>query len=911
MRADHKMRVTSNGCKSATNAENPREGNQMRSMHDPAMWITAMILLCPVCAIAQGFTCPDNCANTRTLYINDSRCWDYGLVAIAPSGAADLAAQAWGYSQTSFQVAMQLNSNFRYSAVAANMGDHMTAHLAGHGLPATYCPIAGAQAAFEFYSDDKVGWPLVDASIEDQDLDGDTAQVNWITLNGKSSIWLCLTKLGFGSKLLDLVPGWCSQPIVFNDFCNASEFLGCYGTTPAGAMGWVGTVNGEFQGTALTDIYSKLGCIPMPIIGGGLRYCNAIEDAVHNYPMEVQYTTSKARYSMNYCQACANDAEAFVRAGAFADSVYWLTSADPATVEYRIEGRIGEGTYVPVATCPARYTSGHWANMYCVRMDQHDEVLRVVAVAGDGREVTSREFRSAKRPPDWDVLVSADYSYSHGEATKGGGGALPVVLTKRGVGDVSPPRDGVDVVIVARTDSMAAPVVEQMEAKQLRVQTIVVTGPENVALYYGDVVYLNALINSYWYGYEAYPVSPGPLMVIVGAQGGCAGCLGAAVLEYSDAGERCQQYPGCKSDYALTDWNSDDVPDGPVTRIPARLPAEVEMCIGYAEAFSSGSTVAPVRQVVLLSDDQTDNYMDNIREADAVYRSIGYVPRTAIRTSLVGEENRWSVFVGQMNEGAVEVFGRGRVSNANIWCNIVDTYPMTQLNDLTRAQVFVGWMPSCNTVDAVVNENGYFVDGRHYTYSPVVTSLMLPMDGSNPGSRMAGMVGHMSGGWNEQHDLYGHYLLMSRESAIPGVTDIATIAYNAAMAMIRDYPEFKAHVMSVGVIGAYARIPADAITNVGDAAMDVGVRVISSGDVAHIRMQMARAGRARVCVYDVRGRLVRDVFSGVSGPGDVEWRWAYDDGRGHLVASGVYVVRVVASDGRGSIAGGAKVTVVN
>jgi hypothetical protein len=870
----------------------------------------ATFLTIVACEGRAAVTCPDACGASRKWCLNDSRAWDYSLAAILPGGAFALAGAAWNYNDVSTEWTLQLNSCKRYADIAASITDAMTTHLAGHGLPAAFTGSVDC-AFYEFFSNDVTGWLALDASIAAM---GDDAEA-WcgeVTLNGKTSIWLGLEPTAYNTRLLDKVTSWCSNPIVFNDFCYASSFLGCFGTTNAAAIGWKGVVVAGDQQAVLADIYGKLGCIPVTLATGDTRYCNILEDAVADYVIQgvLEYTTDKGRYSMNSCQACANDAEAFVRAGAFADSVYWLTSADPATVEYRIEGRIGEGAYVPVATCSARYTSGHWANMYCVRTGQHDKALRVVAVAGDGREVASREFRSAKRPTDWGVLVSADYSYSHSEATKGGGGVLPVVLTKRGVGDVHPPRDGVDVVIVARTDSMAAPVVEQMEARQLRVQTIMATGPENVALYYGDVVYLNAVINSYWYGYEAYPVSPGPLMVIVGAQGGCAGCLGAAVLEYSDAGERCQQYPGCKSDYALTDWNSDDVPDGPVTRIPARLPAEVETCIGYAEAFSSGSTVAPVRQVVLLSDDQTDNYMDNIREADAVYRSIGYVPRTAIQTSLVGDADRWSVFVEQMNEGAVEVFGRGRVANADNWCNIVETYPMAQLNDLTRAQVFVGWMPSCNTVDAVVNENGYFVDGRDYTGPPVVTSLMLPAVGSNPGSRMAGMVGHMTGGWNDQHDLYGHYLLQSRASAIPGVTDIATIAFNAACAMIRDYPEYTGHVMSVGVLGAFTRIPEYEVTGVDIGREQDSVRIVPSLAEARIIMDRANAGPAKVRVYDVRGRLVRELYNGVCGAGRVEMRWPYDDGNGHGVASGVYLVKVEATRSGAPVAVSGKVSVV-
>jgi len=57
-----------------------------------------------------------------------------------------------------------------------------------------------------------------------------------------------------------------------------------------------------------------------------------------------------------------------------------------------------------------------------------------------------------------------------------------------------------------------------------------------------------------------------------------------------------------------------------------------------------------------------------------------------------------------------------------------------------------------------------------------------------------------------------------------------------------------------------------------------------------------------VRVYDVRGRLVRDLMSGRLGAGQQRVRWDGRDGRGESAAAGIYLVRVTTGDGSVQVA---------
>ena len=64
---------------------------------------------------------------------------------------------------------------------------------------------------------------------------------------------------------------------------------------------------------------------------------------------------------------------------------------------------------------------------------------------------------------------------------------------------------------------------------------------------------------------------------------------------------------------------------------------------------------------------------------------------------------------------------------------------------------------------------------------------------------------------------------------------------------------------------------------------------------AGLRFAIPRAGRVRLAIYDVRGRLVTTLVDQVLLAGWHPMTWAHTDSRGAAVASGVYVVKLEAA----------------
>jgi plastocyanin len=68
-------------------------------------------------------------------------------------------------------------------------------------------------------------------------------------------------------------------------------------------------------------------------------------------------------------------------------------------------------------------------------------------------------------------------------------------------------------------------------------------------------------------------------------------------------------------------------------------------------------------------------------------------------------------------------------------------------------------------------------------------------------------------------------------------------------------------------------------------------------DGTSLSFRVTRAGEARVDVYDLTGRRVRELFRGALAPGAQSVRWDGRDDRAAALPSGVYLMRLDAPDG--------------
>ena len=99
-----------------------------------------------------------------------------------------------------------------------------------------------------------------------------------------------------------------------------------------------------------------------------------------------------------------------------------------------------------------------------------------------------------------------------------------------------------------------------------------------------------------------------------------------------------------------------------------------------------------------------------------------------------------------------------------------------------------------------------------------------------------------------------------------------------------------------GLLGDVHRFTIDDTTDTGGVVIG-GPRlaVIASGsDRAELQLSLAQAGDVSVRIYNARGQLVRDLYSGAMDTGSRVLVWDGRDGRGRQAASGVYFVRAEA-----------------
>lgn len=102
-------------------------------------------------------------------------------------------------------------------------------------------------------------------------------------------------------------------------------------------------------------------------------------------------------------------------------------------------------------------------------------------------------------------------------------------------------------------------------------------------------------------------------------------------------------------------------------------------------------------------------------------------------------------------------------------------------------------------------------------------------------------------------------------------------------------PSFKFRLVTVGIGGAQ---PVEARTPVGLRACPL------AGGQTMLQTRLARDSRVRVEIYDGTGTLVQVLVDGVLPAGEHSFVWDGRNSRGQRVATGIYLVRLVAGPDR-------------
>jgi len=670
--------------------------------------------------------------------------------------------------------------------------------------------------------------------------------------------------------------GGCNSAGLYPKFEGSATRFAYAGVTPS-------TITDEDLANALEEFWLYVGCMS----GGDNRlYENFVEAAEE---VDLLSGFGDEALSPNPCVECTNDGPVISRYGKFGNTVYGAVRSRMVLEKMEVVGYGDDGKVLfrreqrlePLPTAS-------WGGAYIIEIVNDAMEFEIVFSRGDYSEHSHR-FRDGEKPQDWEKLMSKEYWDTQPILTNSNSGVRKSEKMLLGK-EYSP----ADIIIVANQDPNFYPQVLMADlnsrGKDVWLEPAL-QWPGQITALYEQITNENIVANNDLQD-DRYPVFPGPELIIYAGVGECDECIGSAVIE--DYYESClAPYGQCRSDLLITDYDDDERPNGPVTRIPAGGALDGDAFERNADEFNDMLNLAPYRQVMMLCDDDyAAHYMDVIYDAMNMYSRIGYIPLTPIRTSQlhgVDYPERFEHVAGIMNAGVVEVFGRGEESGPSNWFNIIDVngYAEQDFDLLVREQTFISWLPSCGTT---INYN--------WDETSQLAVWLRFMQTSNPAelpTRMAAIVGHLNAGWRQMHDRFARSLLEARENATPGETSVARITWDAVMDYMDTYPEFHAHALGVGVLGSYVVVP-----DYGPAGVDeseelsatAGIRVFPCmGQRPQIKLLVPWSGRVRVDIYDIRGRKIVNLIDAQCEAGEHSTIWDGRNASGASVASGMYVAR--------------------
>jgi len=677
---------------------------------------------------------------------------------------------------------------------------------------------------------------------------------------------------------------WGEQMIYIADYCHSSQSLNSFqnGSQHYVGIGYSDEIDPYVSNTALKKVFARLGCEKE-----FFRYRQYVDEAIDNVHNLMVISGNELHLRLNRYLGCKVLSTDFLDVGISNNDIFWVVNSDYDDICYTVEGAsIFNGKYETVVVVePIQYNRDNWGEHYSAKLTSGYNYYRVVAETRCRGKIQSAIIARNNHEPVNDKYKNPEY-WKRKE---------PTPVTNSGITNVAPfscsESSGADVLVCAYQYDMVVPVASALEYYEgLDVWYITSSGgqllPVEICNAYNHVINVNQHVNNpLW---PRYPVDPGPLLVLVGPYGQLDQCIpGIEINDYFDA---CHMSGICFSDYLYTDTNNDNIPNGPVTRIPAYDTNEIQTMVDNSINHNNETTIAQYPKIMMLCDDDVHNYHDTLLGVSEAYRSINHIPMQILRSSGYSlPAEKADAVVADINSGIVELFGYGDDNEPHMWLDFIysSSFPF---EELTADQTFIGWMPVCWSTYAFAWDSATYYDN-------IVRPLMLP---SNPAqrTRMASLVGHTMGGWDVHHELFVSYLIEERTQAVPGETDVATIAFNSARRMATDYPELKTHALCVSVLGSYTKIPTLDLVSVRNEENDVKDLSIAAYGTQRpiIRYSVPISGRIEVCIYDIRGQLVEKLHSGHTESGTYTTVWDGKDLRGRRMASGVYLCSINTND---------------
>lgn len=386
-----------------------------------------------------------------------------------------------------------------------------------------------------------------------------------------------------------------------------------------------------------------------------------------------------------------------------------------------------------------------------------------------------------------------------------------------------------------------------------------------------------------------------------GAEGYCdqaiiPGYFGRTDLDECTNPDFCVQWVYGK-DMPYADVSGDGIPDMVLTRLPVSSEAEFANYFGKMVRYNLGAINAKQYDVMSIAVDvagprmrDAGEYVAHIADGMVAGPFAGAVVRE-IRESTVLEESEisiqqkicdtWSTFWPELvviNSYRSNQNNVGEVLHNDQW-----PYIAPEHNAVVLAPICYG---------------GLFDRGRTSQKAPLEYGLVAQPDGP------IAVIGPCAGTWEVANNQFERFFVeeLFNQPARP-------MAESYRLAVQRMYAEFPDQPKMLRTIERYYFL-GDPISPFRNRLYDP-VSGVSDGDSAHARLTCnvspnpfnprvtialdnPQRQQVEIKAYDVRGMLVKSIYSGAIEVGHTSLNWDGSDDRGHSLAGGVYLVMVRA-----------------
>ncbi len=538
-----------------------------------------------------------------------------------------------------------------------------------------------------------------------------------------------------------------------------------------GAMPCFSTGVDSSCGIAASIMY-VLGC------GGHPELSPNVEDATWFADNTPYYGDGSKKYS--YTADCRNPAAAFNGAFAFDDRVVFRTVSERGSVLFFV---LGVDSWRDAARdwkswdVLARVSPQGGPNviqLYDVGGVPDRALYMIAEVDAQGRPSFSEPFVRGRKPPDYDlwtlhrtVMLTADTathdtaselrewtgSESHPHTREFAVPAKDGFIGRLNGGRVTSARpdssDCADIVVYTSTafDSLLVPVQQHLSNAGIYNKVRYFTGSsdlEDARDAYNDVYFANYAFNQSS-STSRFPVDdPGPLLLIVGDSQEAGGVV-VDHITFEDTYDRC--IGACHSDRDATDIDGGTGRVGMAHRIPGDTVAEIERACQAADDWNHGVNVDPQRHLIRTMGNRYgsgiyDGPIDLAEEVAQSFQSEGYPARPLLASGdfdLYDYANMRAAFNSQLADGAAIIWGYDMYgANCDHWPGYFMGPPDTTLHRTQQRMVAI--FPVCNTAAIYWPEDWN-------------SALVKKWEFFNPRfTQMAGMIGHLDGGWAHQHE---------------------------------------------------------------------------------------------------------------------------------------------------------------